>query len=90
MGSDREENWFIVRRTVETMDQETRSAISKIGAQIGGGWHEIHTHVYIDPAHQNECREILKQKGYKLEPLEDTKMCHPEGACQLVFKNSEL
>lgn len=90
MSQDREENWFIVRRTVQTMDQETRSKISAIGAQIGGGWHEIHTHIYIDPIHQSECKEVLEAQGYKLEPLEDTKMCHPEGACKLVFENSNI
>lgn len=62
MSQDREENWFVIRRFVPT----------------------------IDPMHQSECKSILNAKGYKLESLADVKMCHPEGACQLVFENSAI
>ena len=48
MSQDREENWFVVRRFVNTIDQETAAAISAVGAQIGGGWEEIHSHIIKD------------------------------------------
>jgi hypothetical protein len=83
MGSDREDGWFIVTREVNTIDKETEKEIIKAGAQIGGGWSEIHQHIYIDAINQNEAISILREKGYTVKPLAETKMCHPEGACQI-------
>jgi hypothetical protein len=83
MSSDRDDQWFIVAREVNTIDKETEVEIIKAGAQMGGGWSEIHQHVYIDPINQNSVISILREKGYTVQRLSETKMCHPEGACKI-------
>lgn len=72
------EKWLVVSKMVPVLDSETLKEVVDLGAQIGGGWCEVHQHIHINPKNKEKIEEVLINKGYKICAPSDESVFHPE------------
>lgn len=51
---------IIASRMLAVLDPVTVQAILEAGAQIGGGWCEVHQHIHVDDSNVDKVTEVLR------------------------------
>jgi hypothetical protein len=70
------ERWIVAQKMVEVIDAGTMKSILDLGGQIGGGWNQIHQHVFVNPENKEKIEELLRARGF--EVLNTGEAHHPE------------
>jgi translation initiation factor 1 (eIF-1/SUI1) len=70
------ERWIVAQRMVAVIDADTLKKIVELGGQIGGGWCQVHQHIYVNPDNKEQIEKLLIEKGF--EVVSASTIRHPE------------
>ena len=72
------ERWIVASRLVPVLDEKTLMDIAALGANIGGGWCEVHQHIHITAENKEKVEQLLRDRGYTVVSATDPSVRHPD------------
>ena len=72
------DRWIIASKEVPVLSADIIKQIEELDGQIGGGWHEVHQHISVNPCNKEEIEALLQAAGFEVKPATAPDHVHPE------------
>lgn len=63
--------WIVAKKMMHLFPTEVLQKLLSMGANIGGGWCEIHQHINVSPQNRDEVVAYLESLGYEVLDAEE-------------------
>ncbi len=63
--------WIVAKKMMHLFPTEVLQKLLAMGANIGGGWCEIHQHINVSPQNRDEVVAYLESQGYDVVDAEE-------------------
>lgn len=61
--------WIVARKMVAVFPQEVLKELVELGANLGGGWCQVHQHLHVNPENREKVIALLEAHGYRVDDV---------------------
>lgn len=62
--------WIVARKMVAVFPQEVLKELVELGANLGGGWCQVHQHLHVNPENREKIIALLEAHGYRVDDVD--------------------